>query len=84
MLGSHDDKHFGTGSVTAQIRGHVLRNDVLQQHIDARTRLKRGLFLFLDGATMSREAMACSDRVYLRVSFMPIDSWCILGIYGSR
>lgn len=52
MLGSHDDKHFGTGSVTAQIRGHVLRNDVLQQHIDAKTRLKRSLFLFLDGAAI--------------------------------
>ena len=42
----------GTGSVTAQIRGHVLRNDVLQQHIDAKIRLKYMLFLFLDGAAI--------------------------------
>ena len=42
----------GTGSGIAQIRGHVLRNDVLQQHIDAKTRLKRMLFLFLDGAAI--------------------------------
>lgn len=52
MLESHDDKHFGTGSVTAQIRGHVLRNDVLQQHVDAKTRLKRKLVLFPDGAAI--------------------------------
>jgi hypothetical protein len=33
-----------TGSVTA----HVLRNDVLQQHIDVRTRVERALCLFLE------------------------------------
>ena len=31
------------GSVTA----HVLRNDVLQQHIDVRTRVERALFLIM-------------------------------------
>lgn len=42
----------GTGSVTAQIRDHVLRNDVLQQHIDAKTRWKRRPCLLLDGVAI--------------------------------
>ena len=65
----------GTGSGIAQIRGHVLRNDVLQQHIDAKTRLKRSLSLFLNGTATIPTGVARSDQVYLRVSFVPIDSW---------
>lgn len=61
-----------------------LRNDVLQQHLDANTKLKRKLCLFLDGAARIPREMACSDRVYLRVSFMPIDSWRMLGVKASR
>lgn len=38
-----------TGSVTT----HVLRNDVLQQHIDVRTRVEHGLLPFLVGSAMS-------------------------------
>jgi hypothetical protein len=39
------------GSVTA----HVLRNDVLQQHIDVRTRVERALSLVLEWCRLNSE-----------------------------
>lgn len=39
------------GSVTA----HVLRNDVLQQHIDVRTRVERALYHFLEWCRLDSE-----------------------------
>jgi hypothetical protein len=39
---------MGAGSVTT----HVLRNEVLQKHIDVRSRVGRGPWPFLDGTAM--------------------------------
>lgn len=52
MLESHDDKHSRLRVCDSTDTGRVLRNDVLQQHIDAKTRLNRTLSLFLDGAAI--------------------------------
>jgi hypothetical protein len=68
---------LGPGSVTA----HVLRNDVLQQHIDV-SREKWRYAMPLRGLVplWSRELMARRGQARFRVSFDAIDSWRKLGM----
>jgi hypothetical protein len=65
---------MGAGSVTT----HVLRNEVLQKHIDVRIRVGRGLWPFLDSIAMIPKI----DGVQMPV-VPPSKLWCLL-IDGAR